>query len=146
MPKWPDDGRFGVYGRDNGDGRVDAIDNCPTTSNPGQQNADGDAAGDVCDCAPSDGTAFALPGEATGLHLASGKTTLSWSAPKTPSGSGTTYHVIRGDLAGLPVGSASEICLESGSPDTTAADAWLPAPEAGFYYLVRAANVSGACP
>src|SRR5262249_46734037 len=29
-------------------------DNCPTVWNPTQANADGDAAGDACDCAPGD--------------------------------------------------------------------------------------------
>ncbi len=32
-----------------GDGFCDAIDNCPTASNPDQSNADGDAFGDACD-------------------------------------------------------------------------------------------------
>lgn len=32
-----------------GDGVTDSADNCPTTFNPGQENADGDAQGDVCD-------------------------------------------------------------------------------------------------
>jgi len=126
------------------DGLVSAIDNCPTAPNPGQENADGDAAGDVCDCAPGDGTAFALPGEATGLQVGSGKTLLSWSAPVPQSGSGMLYDVMRGGLAGLPVGSAAEVCPESGSPDTAAADAAVPEPGAGFYYLVRAANACGA--
>ena len=31
------------------DGVTDSADNCPTTFNPGQENADGDAQGDVCD-------------------------------------------------------------------------------------------------
>lgn len=32
-----------------GDGVPDTTDNCPTTPNPGQENNDGDALGDVCD-------------------------------------------------------------------------------------------------
>jgi hypothetical protein len=32
-----------------GDGVADAADNCPLRANPGQQNRDGDALGDVCD-------------------------------------------------------------------------------------------------
>jgi hypothetical protein len=32
-----------------GDGIVDSLDNCPTVDNPGQENQDGDALGDVCD-------------------------------------------------------------------------------------------------
>jgi len=126
------------------DGLVSVVDNCPTAANPGQANADGDAAGDVCDCAPNDETAFALPGEATEFGFGSGPATLVWSPPTSSSGSGTLYDVMRGELAGLPVGSAGEVCLESGSPDTAAADATTPEPGAGFYYLVRAANACGA--
>jgi hypothetical protein len=36
------------------DGVIDSLDNCPSTSNPGQQNLDGDAYGDACD--PVDNT------------------------------------------------------------------------------------------
>ncbi|MCJ7571249.1 MAG: thrombospondin type 3 repeat-containing protein, partial [Candidatus Thermoplasmatota archaeon] len=32
-----------------GDGIPDDYDNCPTVPNPGQENADGDAKGDICD-------------------------------------------------------------------------------------------------
>ena len=32
-----------------GDGAVDNSDNCPNDANPGQENNDGDAQGDVCD-------------------------------------------------------------------------------------------------
>lgn len=32
-----------------GDGRADCVDNCPTVSNPAQEDSDGDAVGDVCD-------------------------------------------------------------------------------------------------
>jgi hypothetical protein len=35
-----------------GDGVPDATDNCPTTSNPGQEDVDGDGVGDACDNCP----------------------------------------------------------------------------------------------
>ncbi|MBI5549483.1 MAG: hypothetical protein HY901_36820 [Deltaproteobacteria bacterium] len=35
------------------DGIVNAQDNCPLAANPGQENADGDAAGDACDPCPA---------------------------------------------------------------------------------------------
>ena len=37
-----------------GDGIVDCSDNCPTTSNPGQEDSDIDGQGDVCDVCPND--------------------------------------------------------------------------------------------
>jgi beta propeller repeat protein len=37
-----------------GDGNNDSRDNCPTISNPNQENADGDSYGDVCDPCPND--------------------------------------------------------------------------------------------
>jgi uncharacterized protein (TIGR03382 family) len=34
---------------DDGDGILNAVDNCPNTANPGQENFDGDTMGDACD-------------------------------------------------------------------------------------------------
>jgi hypothetical protein len=42
-------------GDSDGDGVIDAIDNCPSIPNPGQENFDGDALGDVCDDSDGDG-------------------------------------------------------------------------------------------
>ena len=38
------------------DGVLDGVDNCPRVSNSGQQNADGDGAGDACDLTPNGDT------------------------------------------------------------------------------------------
>lgn len=56
-----------------GDGVSDCLDNCPTVSNPGQANFDGDATGDVCDSDDdNDGVADNLdlcPGTAPGTTV-----------------------------------------------------------------------------
>ena len=39
---------------DDGDGIMNDDDNCPDDANPGQENADGDDLGDVCDACPND--------------------------------------------------------------------------------------------
>ncbi|HVP12192.1 MAG TPA: multiheme c-type cytochrome [Phycisphaerae bacterium] len=40
-------------GDDDGDGILDAVDNCPHRYNPGQEDSDGDGVGDACDNCPS---------------------------------------------------------------------------------------------
>ncbi len=49
-----------------GDGRQDFVDNCPSTSNPGQQDIDADGLGDVCDaCTDKDKDGHGSPGDAS---------------------------------------------------------------------------------
>ena len=48
-----------------GDGTPDASDNCVNVINPYQIDGDGDATGDVCDCAPDEGGNSALLGPST---------------------------------------------------------------------------------
>ena len=120
-----------------------AVDNCPDDANPNQTNGDGDAAGDVCDCAPADGTEFDTPHEISDVAFSS-KSALEWSSDAARSGTGTQYRVMRGSLAELPVGSgASEVCIEAVSVDTASEDTADPGAGFGFYYLIRGFNGCG---
>ena len=126
-------GGLGDYELDSG-GRYVAV-------NP---DDDADGVANVCDCAVSNPTAFALP-VVTGLTFAANKTGLQWRSAVADSGSGTTHDVARGRLDELPVGSGgSETCLVSGIPGSSASDPELPLPGTGFWYLVRGKNACGA--
>jgi hypothetical protein len=124
------------------DGIGDVCDNCPATPNHDQANGDGDPLGDVCDCAPSDGTAFDTPYEIQGFHVVDAAATLQWASDAANSGSGTVYDVLRGTVAGLPVG-YDGTCLESDLGALDMQDAELPAAGECFFYLVRGSNVCG---
>ena len=99
-----------------GDGELDGIpdfeDGCPAVSDAGQQDADGDGAGDACDCAPADAGAFAIEGDSNDLSFES-RQALDWCRDPTFRGTGTVYDVLRGDLAQLPVSSAGSECRSS---------------------------------
>jgi fibronectin-binding autotransporter adhesin len=101
---------------------------------------DGDTVADADDCAPGDGNAWAPPLEVAGVAFDGSDQTLSWTSQTLTAGSGTVYDVVRGEVAQLPVGSGSEICLVSGNGTAQASDAAVPAPDTAFYYLVRARN------
>jgi hypothetical protein len=126
-----------------GDGVLDADDNCPSLANPDQADADRDDRGDPCDCAPTDPGAFAVPAEVEGLRLdAAG--TLRWDAGRLAAGAGTTYQVYREIESRRPVGAGpGAVCLASGLTDETATDGALPALSGAFRYLVRAVNSCG---
>ena len=46
-----------------GDGVIDAIDNCPDVPNPAQEDQDGDGLGDACDPFPDGGSQADVPGD-----------------------------------------------------------------------------------
>jgi len=137
----PDAGRVYVWlpGDEDGDLLAGGCDRCPGVFDPRQSDADGDAHGDACDCAPSDPTAFALPGEVHGLASLPDKAGLVW-APLAP---GTLYEGLKGETAHLPVGAGAESCWLAATGTPQGADTALPASGVATYYLVRAVNACG---
>jgi agmatine/peptidylarginine deiminase len=126
------------------DGWADACDNCPTVYSDNQNNDDGDARGNVCDCAPLDASAFEVPHELHDAGWLEDKITLEWTSDAPNSGDGTTYDVLRGVVGELPVGSGmSEMCLQTGLSDPTAEDTFDPESGSGSYYLIRGSNACG---
>lgn len=136
-----------AYGPDNdGDLRVGGYDNCPSITNANQLNADLDARGDACDCAPSDPGSWALPMTVQSL-VASGisPTTISWQDQGAVIGPGVNYDVVTGSLAVLRSGGsfASATCLASHLGAPSASDSRLPSADDGYYYLARSRNACG---
>ncbi|HEU5182291.1 MAG TPA: M36 family metallopeptidase [Candidatus Polarisedimenticolia bacterium] len=120
-----------------------SCDNCPLLSNGNQQDLDGDAAGDVCDCAPLSAASFAVPGDVADLSFGPDGT-LSWSSAASSAGAGTVYDLVRGVLGQLPVGSGgSDACLADGGTPTAFNDPEIPPVGSGFWYVARARNGCG---
>jgi len=109
----------------------------------GPADADGDGRDNLADCRPDDPTVFASPGEVSGLTVGSDRVTLSWNSEAVNSGSATQHQVLRGLVADLPVGGASESCLVTGTPTSAIADPAVPPAGSAFWYLVRAKNACG---
>lgn len=140
------------------DGVCDLLDNCPTTPNIGQDDTDGDTAGDACDpdddndgvtdggdCAPLDESAFAVPPQIPDVRLLSDRLTISWDSAALAAGSGTVHDVVKGVLSELPVENGpSEACVVSGTAGATASDPALPPAGQGYWYMVRGRNACGA--
>lgn len=70
--------------------------------------------------------------------------TIAWD----PAAGSTSYDVVRGDIAALPVGpgGGDETCLGSGLAQTSTTDATALAPGDGFWYLARGASSCGKGP
>ena len=125
-----------TYADSDGDGVHDGEDDCEQAWNPGQENADGDAFGDACDCAPLD-PRNELPPEVTGLRLSGD--TLTWDA--TPAATG---HEILRDVAGpWRAGGGPDVACSSIGPLPTAVEPGLPGAGRAWRFLVRATNACG---
>jgi hypothetical protein len=109
-------------------------------------NADGDAVGDPCDCAPSDGGAFSVPRDVRGLTADADAVTWRWQSLLSEAGSGTTYDVLRGDLDALRSAGtiADAACIATGIAAVAVADASEPLAGSGYYYVVGGRNACGA--
>jgi hypothetical protein len=129
-----------------GDGIPDYLDNCPSDPNPGQENIDGDALGDACDCAPIDTGSWATPGEIGHLELGLGsdKTRVDWCSQGSHYGAQTSYDLARGavDLLKTGGGAPQGACIAATS-NPVASDSTLPAVGKAFWYLARGRNACG---
>ena len=128
------DGQIDEDGDDDGDGVPNCFDNCPTVSNASQANADGDAFGDACDCAPND--PFNLPpmpvDNSVRVSITSGVTTVSWSAGGLPG----PFRAYRGyEKPGQPW-SYDQYCLGQSIQGTSIQDPLTPLKGNVFFYLI----------
>lgn len=107
-------------------------------------DADGDGIADACDCAPADSGAYDAPREIAHLEVADAATVL-WDSASREAGAGTVYDLVRGTLQELmAAGSiAGAGCVASATSATTFSEALTPAPDEGFYYVVRGRNACG---
>ncbi len=110
------------------DGVVDAIDNCPTQSNGGQQDADGDEVGDACDNCVQMPNPTQGPAALGRILQATSPQKFDWE---------TTIDVLyaRGPLSA--VGTYTTDVVQAVPHASELSDATQPAAGSGFYYLVR---------
>lgn len=107
-------------------------------------DTDCDGVRNTLDCAPGDGTAFAIPQEVATLVLGPDRQTLSWDSAAPTAGIGTVHEVLRGRIPEFPVGAgAGEACLASSLQESSIEDTEVPSPGSGFWYLVRARDNCG---
>jgi hypothetical protein len=102
-------------------------------------DSDGDGVTGAQDCAPTNPSAWALPGGIGDLLLDGNATTrLSWSAPAAPGAPVPRFDVVRSTN---PADFSAGTCVETNGLDRVATDAAAPA---GLYaYVVRVRNACG---
>jgi hypothetical protein len=126
------------------DSVADCVDNCVDIPNGYQFDGDADGAGDACDCAPGDGSAFAIPHDIRNVRFTD-LTTIEWESEAPFAGVGTVYDLLRGKVSELPVGEGtSEECLENNlTAHLYVEDYAPPLPDEIRFYLVRGDNACG---
>ena len=125
-----------------GDGLGDPCDNCASLANPMQGDSDADDAGNFCDCAPTDAGVIAIPGEVEGLRWLSNGI-LEWASAIPTAGSATDHIVYRGDLGDYPVAAANP-CSATRLSAARLTSPEIPAPGAGYWYVIQALNSCGS--
>ena len=107
-------------------------------------DADNDSAPDACDCAPSNGNAFARPFEVPRLRVTgTAPTDLIWDSQAATAGPGTAYTIVTGDARALSVdGGFASACTLARAQAAISFSEPRPDPPAGsaYYYLARAEN------
>ena len=119
-----------------GDGVLNAADNCINVPNPAQVDGDGDFAGDVCDCGPGCPNLVTQLGPSTDLVFTT-SSDFNWVAPLDTGGAGLVFDVLRSTD---PADFSSANCIGANTVATVGSDATLPANI--FYYVTRA---EGSC-
>jgi hypothetical protein len=125
------------------DNVADCVDNCVDIPNADQSDVDADGAGDACDCAPSDPSAFATPHDIGNVRFTD-TVTIQWDSEAPFAGAGTVYDLLRGIAAELPVGEgASEECLEDNLSAHHYVEDYAPPLYEIRFYLLRGENACG---
>jgi hypothetical protein len=116
--------------------------NCAPSFDP-EVDHDGDGVLTAEDCAPLIPGTFHAPFEIENVRFPD-KVTIEWDSAAPAAGEDTVHDLIRGVIADLPVsGAESEVCLLPDSPPSFFVDTDEPAPDQGYYYIVRGHNECG---
>jgi hypothetical protein len=123
-----------------GDGVADCTDNCPDAYNPGQQDADHDNFGDLCDCTPNN--AGNPPPQEIGavtVTRTGGVMTIGWGSVVGVQ----RYNIYRGYRTEGDLWAYDQQCLVNRTSSLSTTDALDPRAFTLFYYYVAASCPGG---